>query len=371
MSEKSGFLGNIPLRTKNKVAITFILMMLLAAGVMTQAEGDDTPKPEAAAAMTVSIASPQQADWAETVTGSGAIAAWQEASIGSEINGQRLIELNVNVGDKVTKGQVLARFNKETLLAQQAELQAAYQKAESDRTRAVKMKDTDAMSAQQITAYVTQAKIAKAQLDAKDIEIRNADIIAPDDGTISARTASMGMVASVGQELFRLICQDRLEWRGQFTAAQMTRVKPDQAVTLTLPDRRTVDAKVRQVAPSLDDASRMGTVYADLPIGSSALAGMYATGDIAFDRTTAVIVPAKSVVIRDGQNYVFKLDKNTGRAKVAMAQVTVGRHRDDKAEILTGVEQQDVLAVDGAGFLNDGDIVQITNDTVASNAAGK
>ena len=67
------------------------------------------------AALTVTVVSPQQQNWKQTFTANGNIAAWQEVVIGSELSGQRLTRVNVNVGDEVRRGQVLAEINNEVL----------------------------------------------------------------------------------------------------------------------------------------------------------------------------------------------------------------------------------------------------------------
>jgi len=64
-----------------------------------------------APSITVTIALPVTSQWTDTLDTAGAIAPWQEASIGSQIGGYQLTDVRVNVGDVVTKGQVLARFD--------------------------------------------------------------------------------------------------------------------------------------------------------------------------------------------------------------------------------------------------------------------
>lgn len=79
------------------------------------------------------------------------------------------------------------------------------------------------MSAQQIAQYLTGELTAKARVDvlkarlkADDLRLAQTQILAPDDGTITARLATLGAVVQPGQELFRLIRRDRLEWRAEY-----------------------------------------------------------------------------------------------------------------------------------------------------------
>ena len=75
--------------------------------------------------MAVTMARPTRAVWPMIVPASGTIAPWQEASIGAQIGGYRLVEVGANVGDQVAKGQVLARFDPALLETDEAQLKAS------------------------------------------------------------------------------------------------------------------------------------------------------------------------------------------------------------------------------------------------------
>lgn len=352
-----------PSRPRRFWVILVIAMVVVATLVFAQRgtprkSREQTAQPPAA--LTVETANARMASWPQTLQVSGAIAPWQEAVIGSEISGQRLTEVNVNVGDRVKKGQVLARYNSDLLQAEQAELQAAWQQAESDRKRASSLKDSGALSKQQIENYANQAAIAKARLDAKRLQLRYATVIAPAYGTISARAATLGTIGTAGNELFRLIIHDRIEWRGELSAEQLALVMPGQTVALALPDGSAARATIRKIAPSLDSQSRLALAYADIAPGSHAHAGMYASGTIAMQESSALVVPAVSVVLRDGRSYVFLLDGD-GSMKVTQQAVTAGRHQGNAVEIVTGLEEGARVVTQGAGFLNDGDMVRVVD----------
>jgi RND family efflux transporter MFP subunit len=330
-------------------------------------------------ALTITIASAQRADWASTLDASGAIAAWQEAVVGAQTGGLRLIDLRVNVGDVVKRGQLLARFDADMLRAEEAGLKASLAQAQStavqaetNRERARRLAGGGGISDQDVLLRVTEADTARAQvvsvqaqLDAKRLQLRYADVLAPDDGVISARSATVGAVASSGQELFRLIRQNRLEWRGELTAVQMAQVVVGQRIALALPDGRSTQAQVRALAPSFDAQSRLGLVYADIEAGGPARVGMYASGHIVVSQRAALVVPASSVVVRDGRSYVFILKGEDAVAQVVAQAVTVGRRQGGELEIVQGLNQADRVAVQGAGFLNDGDTVRIAASTPA------
>jgi hypothetical protein len=165
----------------------------------------------------------------------------------------------------------------------------------------------------------------------------------------------------VGQELFRLIRQNRLEWRGEMTAAQLALIDAGQKIELSLPDGTAATATVRQTAPSLDAQSRLGIAYADIVPGGSARSGMYAYGRVVLGNSAARVVPAESVVIRDGRSYVLAVTDRGLTPRVSLRPVTVGRRQGEEIELVSGVSDSDRLIVQGAGFLNDGDVVRLAD----------
>lgn len=340
--------------------VSFAIVLVIAVFVMMRGRQTDEPAvPETAAALTITTTAARRADWPDIIRATGAIAPWQEAIIGAEITGQRLTEVLVDVGDVVKQGQVLARFDTDTLLAQRAELQATLTQAIAVRDRSQLLRKSAAIAVEKAESDIQQAAIAQARFDALELQIRQATVTAPDEGVISSRTATLGAVGTNGQELFRLIRQMRLEWRGQATAQQIARLKTGQRISLALPDGTTANATLRQVAPVLDENTRMATLYADIEPGSTARAGMYGEGRISLETRSVLLLPAKSVVIRDGRSYVFRVETAGDKSVVHMATVTAGRSEGVQTEIASGINEGDIVAVDGAGFLNDGDIVRV------------
>jgi len=188
--------------------------------------------------------------------------------------------------------------------------------------------------------------------------------VAPDAGTISARVATLGAVVNVGDELFRLIRGDRLQWRGELPAHEFVDVEIGQRVSLRLPDGGDVTATVSRRAPALDARTRLGIVYADIEPGSHAHAGMYVQGRIVLRDSPALVIPAASLVIRDGNTFVARLLESGAASPaalqgVALQAVAVGRRDDARVEILDGLAAHDRVVAKGAGLVNDGDRVKV------------
>lgn len=326
------------------------------------------------AALTVTVVSPQQQNWKQTFTANGNIAAWQEVVIGSELSGQRLTRVNVNVGDEVRRGQVLAEINSDTIRADLAAAKASYAEAQAvladamtNNRRIQQLKNTGAISAQEATQYQTsqstaQAKLdaAKAQIESNQLRLAQTRVISPDNGVISARTATVGSLAQTGQELFRLIRDHRLEWRAEVTTSDLYKLKQGMTAHIISPDpaQPAVTGKVRMIAPVIDPQTRYGLVYVDIPTTQAVRMGMFVKGEFDLGQKAALTVPQTALLLRDGFSYVFIVNDNN---RVTQQKVSVGRRLGDRVEILDLAPNVKVVS-SGTGFLADGDLVSIAKD---------
>lgn len=334
---------------------------------------DDRKAAPARPALTVTSARPAPASLPIELAANGNVAAWQEAVIGSETGGYRLNEVRVNVGDVVKKGQVLAVFSGDSVNADLAQARAALletranaAEASANAARARTLESSGALSAQQISQYMTAEQTANARiaassatLAAQQLRLKYTQVVAPDSGIISARNATVGSVVGVGTELFRMIRQGRLEWRAEVVAADLARLRPGTRAVVTAASGEKLSGTVRMIAPTIDPQTRSALVYVDLPTSNAAnapfKAGMFASGQFTLGTSTALTVPQQAVVVRDGFSYVFRLNSD---GRVSQLKVTTGRRLAERIEVTAGVTGSDLLVIDGAGFLNDGDLVR-------------
>lgn len=341
-----------------------------AVALLPACKGKSTDAAPTKPVMSVELISPTHQNWPDELTASGEISPWQEAVIGAEVGGVRLEEVRADVGDHVSKGQLLARYSEDVLRANLlrqdaavAEAEANLAKAAADVVRADKLAETNALSAQAIMAYHTQAKVAeatlasaKAQQKVQALQLRYARVVAPDDGVISSRSATVGTVGAVGGELFRLVRQSRLEWRAQVSAMGLSRLKPGVVANVMKLDGKKVSGKVRQVSPTVDPSTRNGIAYVDVPANSGLSAGMFLTGHFELAQRDALTVPESAVVLRDGNRYLMKVDAQN---RVHEVKVNTGRRGNDAIEILDGVTVTDRFINSGGAFVADGDLVTV------------
>ena len=336
------------------------------------AAGAPAPRP----ALSVTLTRAERAQWPLRMSANGSIAAWQEAIIGAEIGGLRLTEVRAAVGDVVRRGQVLAVLSAETLEAEQAQVRAALAEAEAtladaraNAERAQQVAGTGALSVQQIAQYQTAEKTAqarlqsvRAQLAAVQLRLRFTRVLASDDGVISARAATLGAVVAPGQELFRLIRRNRLEWRAEVTASELGRLKPGTPVLVTAEGAGTAAGTVRVLGPPVDPQRRTALVYVALPDAArrGLRPGMFARGEFGLGEQAALSLPQEAVALRDGFAYVFRVAPTEGdQARVSRVKVQLGRRAENRVEIVSGLKADDTVVAAGAAFLADGDVVRV------------
>jgi len=321
-------------------------------------------------ALTVTATHPQITRLPLSVSANGNIAAWQEAIIGTESNGLRLAEVRVNVGDGVRRGQVLATFAADTPQADLAEGRAAVAEAAATLAEASaevrryrELQAAGFISEQKVTQTLTAEATARARLDAqraqlqtRQLRLAQTRVLAPDQGVISARSASVGAVLPAGQELFRLIRQGRLEWRAEVAAADLARLRPGMRVNVTPVGGATLQGRLRVLAPTVDAQTRNGLVYVDLPRSGSARAGMFARGEIELGVAQGLTLPQSAVILREGFGYVLRIGPDN---RVSQTKVSLGRRVGDRIEISAGLDATARVVASGGAFLSDGDTVRV------------
>jgi len=360
-----------------------------------QAERLEAAKPVTAPAVTVSKVATE--DFVETAAVSGSLVPREEILVSAEVEGLRVLQLLADEGDKVKKGQILARLVAEQIDAQlaqndanlarstaaiaQAESQIAQAEAQAKEAqaqfqRAEPLKQSGYLSgatydqresaahttaAQLIAARdgLTAARADKAQVEAQRREImwrrNNTDVTSPEDGVISRRTARIGgMASAVGEPMFRVIENGEIELDAEIVETELKNVKVDQKAVVTVPQTGDFDGKVRLVSPEVDKTTRLGRVKIFLGANPTLRIGSFARGRIETARSRGLAVPSSAVTFDQGSVYV-QVVKND---KIERHEVSVGLVAGDLVEVKDGLKEGDLVVTRAGTFLRDGDAVR-------------
>jgi HlyD family secretion protein len=320
-----------------------------------------------APSITVSLVSPESSTFARAIAATGTVNARDELVVGSDASGVRLLDVLVDVGATVQKGQLLARGDDAQLQAQLAQQVAAVKQAQADLAQAQANLEraerlTDVFSVETIQTRRTGAataaaklELAVAQRDELQIKIAHTRVAAPASGTISRRSATVGAVVQQGNELFRLIRDGELEWRAELPSHSLAQVEAGATARILLDGGNTVDGRVRMVAPTIDTGTRNGLVYVILPRNAALKAGAHARGEILLGQAQSLALPESAVLARDGYPFVFTV----GAHGIAhLTRIVTGARQGGLIEV-NGLQAGARVVAAGAGFVKDGDLVRV------------
>lgn len=325
--------------------------------------------------LAVSLIHPQAQALTDSLDVSGHVQPWQEIKISPEISGMTVKEVRAEVGARVSKGQVLAVLDveKERLSLQQLDAQLesdriamkqAYSDWERMRKAAASLAEpSEVVSAQDLqkleTAYLaskSKVKASEAGVAAQALRLRQATLVAPDEGIVSARTVTPGQLVSVGAEFFRLIRKNQFEWNVDVPAEKLPLVSSGMPASLTLPGGTVVKGTVSRVSPLVTTGSDTGVAYVTLEPNATLKAGLLARGTLTLGNKKGILVPATAVVPADGRYYVVKVSADQVATRTP---VDVQLRDDGQYEVLKGLSVEDSIVESGAAFLDTGDRVTV------------
>jgi len=345
----------------------------------------------------VSVVRITSSDFVESVLVTGSLVAREEILVGPEIDGFRVLAVLVDEGDRVRKGQVLARLVSASLDAQLAQNQAAIAKADAAIAQAESRIEQAKATLQEAKRAYARAKPLKqkgylpestfdareaaerraiaalrtandglslARADKELIEARrrellwrkgNADVRAPADGIVSRRTARVGaMAAGAGEPMFRLIAEGLVELDAEVTEVHLGKIARGQRATVQVTGVGRVAGRVRLVSPAVDRATRLGHVRILLGEDVRFRIGSFARGTIETANSHGLALPVSAVLY--GQNGTFvQVVKNN---KVERRRVETGLISGALVQIRSGLREGDVVVAKAGTFLRAGDEVK-------------
>jgi HlyD family secretion protein len=315
---------------------------------------------------TASLSSPSQAS--AVLTASGYVVARRKAAVASKGTGT-LVFLGVDEGDRVKKGQVIARLEdsdvaaalqraRENLRVAQADLNDAKQSQERMRTLLkqdlVAQAEYDVAEAryQRVIATIDAARFAVREAE---VAVENTRIVAPFDGTVLKKNADVGEIVaplagavSSRAAVVTIADMSSLEVDADVSEANITKVTPNQACEITLdayPQQR-YPGYVTKIVPTADRAKATVLVkirfrqYDEkvLPEMSAKIAFLPAGFTVSASESKPLLtVPASALADRDGRQVVFQIKDDRAVAVV----VTTGQKLAGLVEIKSGLREGD------------------------------
>jgi len=326
------------------------------------------------AQITISTTAVSSIDLTEEESVMGMIYSRASPSLAAEVSG-RVIEILADIGDEVDKGQVLAKIDPEKYTlqfaqskAEMARLSALLINQELDLKRAEQLFKDSLVSEEMIDRTRAEYNALKEQINAAEAQLNNSkrlieetEIKAPIKSKVSAKNIDVGDFVQTGVIVFELIDTENLRVALSFPEYLNLKLKKGLSVYLTTPTSidQLIETTIKDIKPDINANSRSITAIVDFENPGSWVPGASTQATIILSTVkNALVLPQLSVVRRSNGNVVYLLNENT----VLERSVNTGLEKNGLIQITSGLRKGDIVALDGAGFLTNGSVININND---------
>ena len=284
----------------------------------------------------------------QTATYTSTVQAYVKNNIAPQMAG-RITKINVEIGDNVKKGQVLAEMDKSQLL--QAQLQLANQEVELQRLKA--LYDAGGISKSDYDAVEMSYNIAKTQVENL---VENTILRSPVDGVVTARNYDAGDMFAMSAPIYVVEQIKPVKILVAISESEYTKVKKGDSVEIVadaLPEI-TFYGKIEKIYPTIDPTTRTFNVEVVVANNYSTLRpGMFARVKIDFGANSNVVIPDVAVVKQQGsgERFVYVLNAD---GTVEYRKIVLGRRMGKEYEVLEGLSDGDKIVTGGQIRLKDG-----------------
>ena len=374
----------------------FTALLLLGSALQTVAQAEGEPVQASRNNLpAIVVTEVAKRDLVDRVIATGTIRPVDEIYVQPQVEGLALDKLNVDVGDKVEAGAVLAELSRDSLLLQKSQLEANRAKAEAgvaqskaqvieaqanlddavrQKDRAARLGQSGSGSVSQVEQTAAAADVAKARLEAArqtvtvgeadikvvdaqiediDLKLARTGVKTPVAGVISAKNARIGAIASgSGNPLFTIIRDGAIELVADLSETDIQKVEVGQKARLSVAGgRQKIEGTVRIVSPTVDPTTRLGAVHIVLPANSPARAGMYANAEIVVASANGLALPLSAVTSgRDGST-----SRKVENGVIRQVKIETGIQDSGFVEVKQGLSQGDKVVEKAGAFVRDGD----------------
>ena len=268
----------------------------------------------------------------------------------------RIQKINVEVGDFVSAGQIVAEMDKANL--QQAELQ--FKNNETEYNRLKGLYEAGGLSQSDLDAIELAYNVSKTTYENL---LENTVLRSPVNGVITARNYDRGDMFSMGQPIFTVEQIVPVKLYVGISESEYTRIKKGDEVEITVEafPGRVFRGKVNRLNPTIDASTHTFDVEVVVENKDKALRpGMYARVNVKFGTNNNVVVPDMSVVKQtgSGERFIYVLNDD---GTVSYVNVKLGRRLGAEYEIVEGIEDGAVVVTGGQSRLKDGIKVSVDN----------
>ncbi len=352
-----------------KRVITIIIVVVVALGAIAYVLSNNKKKNEektafiakGGGAVAVRVAQVEKKAVDLDFSANGNFIPKQELNFLSE-NAGRVKAIYVDEGDRVSKGQVLARVDAEIINTDRETAEATYENAKRDEARYQSSFQTGGVTQQQLDQAKLATKNAKLRLQASQRRLSDANIKSPINGIVNKRYIEVGaFVTAQGTQLFELVDVSKLKLKVNVNESQVANLKIGDQIEIksSVFPTDSFSGKVTFIAAKADGTLNFPVeIEVENSHKNTLKAGMYGTAVFKFPKQApSILIPRTSFVGSVSSNQVFVLDKASNTAKTR--NVVAGRILGDNVEILDGLKEGETVITSGQINLTEGTPVTI------------
>lgn len=324
------------------LAVVAVAVVAVVAAPRSSADAPQAPPPKAAPPpLPVQVYVVQSEAYAPTLTGSGELIANEAVDLSADLS-RKVVEVKVEDGQHVDKGQVLFVLDSRDLEAQLARLRVQARFAKTSLGRYASLSESGAVSADSKDTTRLRVEDLQAQANELEVTIEKTRVVAPFAGTFGLRLVSVGAWVQPGTPLGRLADLDTLKLEVRLPERNASQVAVGSRLTFTVDGRtETFDAVVTAIAPSIVKTSRSVLVRARVDAPRGLLPGTFATAVVPLAPRPALFVPAISVVPSPTGGRVFVNSDGV----VKEIPVAIGVREAARVEVTSGLAPGDRVII--------------------------
>ena len=326
----------------------------------------------------------------------GTVRARTSTNVASRMMGY-VRDLRVNLGDRVTAGQVLLTLNAQEIDSQIRQAEAAVAEARSAQPeiegavnaakaqldlaqatfsrmqdlfnkKSVSNQEFDEVSAKRklAEAGLSMAQAKRDQLNAKiqqaEQAVRSAQIMqsyttvtAPASGIVTSKSVEAGALVTPGTPLLTIEQDSGWRLEAAVEESRLGAVRVGQSVEVEIDALPVSSGRVSEIVPTVDSASRTFTAKIDLPASANLRGGLFGRARFRFGEQKALMVPETAVVSQGQLQKVYVIDSGVARARM----ITTGAVSRDGVAILSGLSEGERVVSPAPPQLADGARVEV------------
>lgn len=351
---------------------SILLLSLSACGSKDSSEAKKDQDKSSAKATLVTVTTVKNASVEMTEQAIGTLEGIIDPTVAAEI-AARVIKVHVTIGSKVKKGQLIATLDatdfgmqRNEQLAEVARIQALIENQTKIVARNQALANKNFISQTAVDNDIAQQNVLRQQLEAAKARVASishtsskSKVFAPVSGTVEKKLVDSGDYVRVGDPIVQIVSSQRLRAHLPFPERIGAVLKTGLKIRLSTPTSpKTVETVINELKPMISEDNRTVDVIADVVDAPGWQAGATVTGTVVLgEQPSAMMVPEQSLILRPAGEVVYVVKNNTAYQAV----VKTGARQNGMIEVLEGLNENDTIVVDGAGFLTDKAPVKISN----------